>query len=358
MSTATAYTVWDSSPTAVFPNPQDRDYFIYNNGSTTVYLDSYPSVLPSTGMPLPPSSSKVWLQGSPCYAIADVGMSGKINVSENAGDVVNPAAVATSLLTSGLAQQIASAIYVTGTPPVDKYTLISDSGIFSGGAGYFSPVINTSGYQSVAVTFSNGFPTKINIGECSITWYSDPAAPVTAIIGYDDLVFGTGSLTQAILPVRGPYYTINVTGATGGGRVITYGSYRSINSAYYNGLGAGAAGNGNVDGSGSQCVQTWSGNIPASTTWTWQPDTVAGRAHLTMRWTTAGTVTMLVRVPTNIYSLTTYLSPGSSIAVVSGQTDQYDLTLPPVPLEISIANISSSATLNMRATLVNERPYV
>src|SRR3954465_14723622 len=105
MSAGGNYTVTPFSPVQLF-SAKDKDCFIYNTSNVTVYLDSYPGMTSNVGMPLPAQSSKLWLQGDPCYAITGVGDTGTLNITENAGEVVNPAAIANSLISSGLATAI------------------------------------------------------------------------------------------------------------------------------------------------------------------------------------------------------------------------------------------------------------
>lgn len=334
-----------------------------NNDTTNIIYvgESTTKCQQGQGLPIGPLSTVVWDAQRPLWAVCPT-LVGTAQVSltavSNTGAVFSPGDLASQILTQGLAQQIANDIFITGTPPVDKYTLLNDSGLFGGGAGYTSAIVSTAGYQSVALTFANGFPTPILPGEVSITWYATQGGAVTDIIGYDDYIVGTGALSQMIFPVRGPFYRVVVTGTTGGGQLKTYGSYKAVQNVSGNLLGAGSA-TGTVVGGGSQGIQSWNGNIPASTTWTWQPDVIPGQWQIDLRWTNgwaANNNTTLLRVPTNIYPLVTYLSPYIA-AGVANQTDIFTVNMPPVPAELSIANGSTTATLNFRATIVPIRPF-
>lgn len=344
--------------TALLRPGQYKDSFtIYNVGQTTVYLntDSQPTG-PTDGAPLSAGSVVPWDSGQSLYAVCPT--VGQIFVSDNSGVPFDAGAVAAQILDQGLAQDIANAISITGAPPIDNFTQIDNSGIINGN-GYASPPIDARGYQSIAMAWNNGFPTRIVPGRVSLAWYSQAGLGASNLLGYDEWVVGTGTTSSFFTPVRGPFFQIVIDNATtdvGGGVLQTFGSYKSAASTLYKGQGLGSS-TGNIDGSTDLGMQTWSGNIPASTTWLWQPGIVAGENHLTIRYTTSGTVTYLIRVPTNIFSLTTYAA-ASNMAVTAGETDVFDLFLPPVPLEISLANLSTTATLNFRATLVPIRPYI
>lgn len=338
------------------PHQNRAPVTLFNTGTTTIYLETdQQNTGPGAGQPLSPGSVQPWDAGLGLWAACPT--AGTLLVSDNSQSPFDAGAIASQILGQGLAQDIANAIYITGAPPVDKYTLLDDSGVFSG-TGYVSGPIDTTGYQSIEMGFANS-ATRIVPGRVSIQWYATNPLSPSSFLGYDEFIVGTGTNTQFITSVKGPFFQIVVDGGgtiTGGGQLKTYGSYKVAASTLYKGIGNGTA-TGSIDGSTDLGVQTWSGNIPISTTWLWQPGVVAGDSHLSLRWTTAGTTTYLLRVPTNIFPLTTYLA-ASNAAVTSGETDLFDVFLPPVPLELSIANLSTTATLNFRATLTTARPYV
>lgn len=369
------------TPVSLFPGGYNSTLSIKNNDTVnTVYLgESTTKCQQGQGLPLGPLSSVSWDAGRPLWAVAPAVGAGNLvmSVVDNSGAIFSASDIAEQILAAGLATDIANAIvasgltsqniandiFVTGTPPVDKYTLLDDSGIFSGGAGYASPAVDTSGYQSIALTFSNGFPTTALPGEVSITWYAAQAANVTDIIGYDDFIVGTGPLSQVIFPVRGPWYKVVVTAPTGGGHLKSFGSYKAAVNSYCNLLGTGSA-NGVVVGGGSQGIQNWNsvagGNVPLNATWIWQPDVIGGRAQLAFRIvpsTSGGNITIFLRCPTNIYPLVLYNST-DALAISNTQTIIYNLVLPPIPLEVVFVNNNSTgATYAIRATLTNERQY-
>lgn len=340
------------------PGQYRNSFTIYNIGSTTVYLntDTQPTG-PTDGAPLSPGSVVPWDSGASLYAVCPT--AGSIFVSDNSGVPFDAGAIAEQILDQGLAQDIANAISITGTPPIDNLSVINDSGLFGGGSGYVSAPVSAAGWQSIAMTFSNGFPTRINPGRVSVQWYATQALNATDILGYDEFFVGTGTLTSFTTPVRGPWFQINVDGGGGvggGGQLKTYGSYKAIASTLYRGQGNGST-FGTLDGSTDMGLQTWSGTLlNNSVPQLWQPGVVAGENMLTLRYVSATTISLLVRTPSTVFALTTYYAL-SGAAVALGQTDQVRLFLPPVPLEISVTN-TGAANTNIRFTLTPLRPYV
>lgn len=330
---------------------------IFNTGTTTVFLDDEDPVGdPSKGLPLSPGSSIPWDADKALYATCLT--SGFLTTTGNSGIPFDAGAVAAQILTQGLAQDIADAIYISGAPPVDKFTQMYSSGTISG-ASVTSPQIDTSAYASLFINISNGFPTRLVPGHFSIAWYSsgaDPAFPTVKLIATDEFYIGTGVITEVRVPVRGALAVINMVGGTGSCSYDVYGSYKAVDRLTYLGEGFQSL-NGTVDGNGHMGVQTWSGTIPIGTTWLWNPDTSAGPARLTLRYTSVSTTTIILRAVGTNLPLTTYVG-ASGLGTVSGQTDVYELLLPPQPLELSLACAAGAPnTLTFRATLVPEIPY-
>lgn len=348
-------------PARVIPLPTNAPKLIYgegqphppvtivnaSTGGTSIRVDSaQPS--DTGGQPLTAGGSLPWDEDLPLWLAGP----GTVIISENSGQPFDPGAVANQLLTQGLPAAIASAIYITGTPPVDKYTLVNDSGVFTG--NYFGPVIDVSGYQSMNLTFLNG-ATPANPGNIGLAWYSDAGGAPADLIGFDDFICGTGFITTISVPVRGPFFFVNMVGGAGGGQLKSYASYKAIQNSYYNGIGVGSA-NGTIVGGGSNGMQNWSGSIPVGNTWTWQPDLVAGPQQLVMRYTTTSSVTLLLRAPLTIYPLVTYAGE-TNLATINGQMNLYERFLPPMPVELSLQNTHATNALTFRATLSQARPF-
>jgi hypothetical protein len=341
----------------VTPNRKHPAFTIFNTGKTTVFLDDEdPLGDPSSGLPLTPGSSIPWDADKALYATCPT--KGYLTTTGNSGVPFDAGAVAAQILDQGLATDIASAIYVTGSPPVDKFTQILDTNTISG--NYTTPAIDASSYASLCIHISNGFPTRMVPGHFTVWWYSsgaDPAYPTQKVIAVDEFYIGTGVSTEVRLPVRGALAYIQVQSTSGSCSFEIYGSYKATDRLTYLGEGYGSN-NGAIDGTGHAGVQTWNGVIPVGSTWIWQPDTSSGPARLILRYNSTSTVTMVLRAVQANLPLTIYAG-FSNVGIAPAQTDTYELLLPPMPLELSLACTSASANpVTFRATLVPQIPYV
>ncbi|HXK36327.1 MAG TPA: hypothetical protein VJ553_02000 [Candidatus Paceibacterota bacterium] len=239
---ATNWTINGDSPTPVAEFALPYDLFLYNaDPANAVYLDDTRGMLASSGAILPPLSTKIWKAGDPCFAICDAGLTARVNASKNSGDLQNPAAIATSILTQGLASQIASAINLQGVPSIDKLTLLLDETYDQDGAAHISAQIDVSQYASLVYSFyandpaTNAVPPDpgSNIG---FFWYdSTGTVPIAQdfVVAYGDNNLFTGfEKTRGRFKVQAPTYksvlqTYNRPGGTV--RLLVYGSYR-VNS--------------------------------------------------------------------------------------------------------------------------------
>jgi hypothetical protein len=359
---STPYTIGPNGPTtgsafqAVLPPNKPHDVLtIYNTGQATVYLDAENQPQDTTGgAPLTAGSTLPWDKDLALYAFCPT--STTLVLSENSQIPFDAGAIAAQIIGQGLPGDIAAAINVVGIPPIDRYTVLDTSPALSGN-GYASAPINSSGYQSIQMVWQNG-GSRIVPGRVSLQWYADAGLTLANFLGFDEFIVGTGSITQFTTPVRGAYFQIVIDNAstdTGSGVLKTFGSYKVAASTLYKGQGAGSV-TGALEGSTDLGVQTWSGSIPAGITWTWQPGVVAGDTRLLLRFTTAGTLSYLWRVPNTVFALTTYAS-ATALAIATGDTVLQDVFLPPVPVELSMTN-GGGAALTFRATLTNLRPYV
>lgn len=351
-----------SAGTAIFqPGRRHGLVSIYNTGSATVYLDNEnQQVDPTDGIPLTAGSSIPWDEDLPLYAACPTQTT--IVVSSNTAIPFDSGAIAAQIIDQGLAQQIADAIKITGAPPIDNFQLLLSTGLI--GTSYVSAVLDVSSFQSLSLTFSNGFPSDYAAGTIAIGWYNEnanPASPSTNRLGVDTFYVGTGGFTEASFPVRGSRAIIFAQASSGTGQIRAYASYKTIARPYYFGGGAGSA-DGLLEGqpigplsSGHAGGSVWSGNIPLGDTWGWQPNITAGPAKLTLRVTNTSSMSFIVRVPTTIFSLATIVAVAG--ATVAGQTDVYDLLFPAMPLEVIMQNTHGTNTLNFRATITSAAPF-
>lgn len=345
MAQGTNYTIGSSAPTQLFL-PKNHDCFIYNTSTTvTVYLDSYQGGTVASGMPLPPQSSKTWLAGDYCYAITSGTDVGILNVTDNAGDVVNPAAIASSLLTSGLAAQIAANIAVSGAPPIDAFASI---GTFNQAISNTSqsPVLDMRKYQSLFISILKG-----NLVGCLVTidWLSDALG--TVFIEEDAFYVAKGFITQYSQLAKGPFAQITITSTSGAGTLNAFGSYKALQNSFYQGAGGGPITGGIEHGAGTASFQEWEGTVPVGNTWLWEPGIIAGPSILTLR-ITSGTVTPILRGTAEISSNMIIVADTGFASVT---TKQYNFNMPPAQVELSLA--ATVADVIFRATIVNARPF-
>ena len=298
--TARNYTVLDGSATSVQEFALPRDLFIVNTSTTaTVYLDTTRGVTATSGMPLPPQSTKRWESGDPCFAICAAGNTATINVSDNAGELANPAAVAGQILTQGLAGQIASAITLSGVPIIDTPALIYNnqqvvaSNAFPAGTG----TIDVSRYQTVVFSVQEqnlGTLGLINIRDYSMQWL-DASGNVLDVDNFMTSLC-SGTFLQAKVPCKGasliitPASAITTTNATI--TIQVFGSYRPANKQRWRILPTGIHGNsGTVSAyeSGDYGVFTMQAALAAGATTTDYPYVYSGPAMLHVLQTTTST---------------------------------------------------------------------
>lgn len=344
------YTIWDSSPTVILRPALNRSMFIMNTGDETVYLAATQADCTSlTGMPLSSGATKQWIAGDECYAIAGSGTTGTINVSDNPGGVTDPAA-------------IGRAIYVSGIPPVDERVLIFSQSLYSSTTPYTSSVIDTTTYASINLVFQPAFGNVPLPGIININWYSSENNAVSGtpvLIGTDQFGMGNGAEnTWLTLPVRGARMTVDFT-LTGGGLAFDiYGSYTTVSRPRYSTPSSGALA-GTVAGSALSGMTTWVHTIPFGGNSRWYPEVVAGPAKLYVRFSSTATWDITLRILTTSF-------PGQSIFPVSVQNLavtastaqlEYDLILPPLPLEFVMVNSAAAGNGTFRAVMIYGNPY-
>lgn len=302
--TARNYTVIGEAATVVQEFPLARDLFIVNEDtSDTVYLDTTRGITYTSGMPLPPQSTKRWEKGDPCFAICAPGQTANINVSDNAGELNNPAAVASQILTQGLATQIASAINLQGVPAIDQpTTLLSGTYTHTGGPVFNSPTLDTSKYQSIALSIRNNEPSASGGPAQRFTlvilfWYMNGmfvASDAFHVMGDNNNTGNIWAQAYARIPVRGNQCILQLTNgaATGNTTYSLTGSYRAVNAIdSYLGSGYwGISGIGQAQGLGFDGAvnYTFPATVANGSVWDEYPPVVGGQCTITLASNNAG----------------------------------------------------------------------
>jgi hypothetical protein len=362
------YTIGPNGPTsgsaltAIYqPGRGQGPVTIYNAiGGATCYVDNEdPLGNPTNGIPLTAGSSLPWDGDQALYIVCPT--STQVVISDNSQTGTDAGAVASQLIAQGLATDIANAIALTGAPPIDKFaplpslplTLATLNGAVT------SASIDVSAYQSISVLAKTSNPGPTNNTRVNVNWCDS----LGNVLFTEYFFVGNGGQTISNMTVRGAmvYFSLINLGAGVPVVLTAYGSYKSLASNYALVAGAGTT-TGVLDGGAAYGVSTWSGNIPASTTWTCQPDVIAGPVDLAMRYTNTNTTgfARILRIPTTIFGLTTYLAEGAGTApmpTVPGQQTLESIYLPAMPVELSIQNLSTTQTINFRATFTSLRPY-
>ena len=235
---ASNYTVNGNAPTPVMEFALPQDKFLYNRDTTaTIYLGTDRGISAYSGFPLPPQSTKRWPAGDPLFAITDPGGTAILNVSDSSGEFVNPAAVASQLLTQGLDTAIANAINVVGVPAIERLTELLNTGA----------LVFTDGVvpADTAVMDCRAFPSLIvNLGQvvAGYTGYVDRLVTVRWLASTNPLAPSLSSQTfflsaaagggEITLPTRGPYVQITygsiAVGTDANFSTQVWGSYRTI----------------------------------------------------------------------------------------------------------------------------------
>lgn len=335
------------------PHRKHPPIMIQNTGTATVFANNEdPISAPSPGQPISAGSMLSWDKDRPLYVTCAT--SSTITITENTGTLVDigslSSQISVALTAGGLASAIAANIKISGAPPIDNFQSI---GIFAQTVsnGSASPVLDMRGFQSLFVGLTN--TGNMIQGQFLVFWYAEQAA--INVIELDSIYIGVGFNTQFSMAAKGPWCQINVAASSGSAVMSPYGSYKSLVNNSYGAQGAGAN-FGTVELTGTADVQTWSGVIPINTlTWVWSPDVVAGHNKLSFRTIGASNFSYFVRPPNNVGSVTTYAATAGTPSATAMVYD--DLLLPPAPLEINVNNLSTTATLTFRATLVSARPY-
>lgn len=174
------YSVNGNAPVPVAEFALPNDLLLYNaDQNNTIYLDKYRGMIYTSGAILPPLAGRIWRKGDPCFAICAPGQTAQLNVSDNAGDLFNPAAIATSILNQGLAQQIAVATNALGIPPTDAPVAlynVTQANVASGVTPNPTGVLDCTRYTNAEIWCGD---TGAAVGEYTrqlkVSWFSDTA---------------------------------------------------------------------------------------------------------------------------------------------------------------------------------------
>jgi hypothetical protein len=156
-----AYTLQGDTRQAIAPSGAQSALTLNNaDNSATIYVAENPGL---NGFPLLPGMTIGWDSGRPLWAWADVGTAPILYALDNAGQIVNPKAIADLILAGGLASAIASAISLQGVPVVDKPVILYDSGI-TAAFNFSAGPIDVSKYASVYVLLQTEVGVQNNTG--------------------------------------------------------------------------------------------------------------------------------------------------------------------------------------------------
>jgi len=344
---ATNYTITGNSPTPISEFPTQADLFLYNaDTANNVYLSETRGLQSSTGAILPPLATKRWVAGMACFAICDAGKTAQLNVSANAGEISNPAAIASSILAQGLAGQIASAIKVAGVPIIDAPVVLwnNSQAVATGATPTPSSIFDVTGYQSLIINITEfGSTAPGNYRNIHVRWYLDQAG--TMVIGEDVIGSLTSGNAAATIPRRGPYVYIYADPATTNVNstlaVTVAASYNVANRMLVrlapNLSGSGATWLNETLGRSALSVgglTVWSGSIPATTTQIGYPVLYPGSVELSIYPGQTGV---------NVNILDTSTSTRIENVNNTNTPVKLDFVAPPVPLQIQVVNTLGSA---------------
>lgn len=244
---------------------------VYNAGLISVQVTDDANGT-ATGFPLQPGSSIVWDAGRSLNAYVPTGVAGValLVVLDNGGQISNPSAIASALLTAGLATAIGNAISITGAPPLNVSDAIATLQFATTGANFTSAIFDIAKYQSITYflgdaegAFATPLPRAV-----LFQWMNSAGTVVLAtdtvyVVGTNGNIGGTTAVnTQGALPVRSSklrvvYSATARVGTTA--QIFLNGSYRTIDYVKYKCING-------YFGAGSW-VDTFGGDINANFQW-------------------------------------------------------------------------------------------
>ena len=353
--TARNYTILSGSATPIQEFALPRDVFIVNEDvNHTVYLDTNRGVQSTSGMPLPPQSTKRWIAGDPCFAITSPGETATLNVSDNAGELNNPSAIATQILNQGLANQIAAAITLSGVPLVDSPTELSNfsQSVVSTNTPVSTGILDVSRFQSLnfsTLEINAGTPGIIGCRPWTIQWFADAGGTIVLDVDTFLTPLCTGGFMSASVPCKGAFFRLSgfdaVTTTNATITITVYGSYRTRTRQRWRFVPSslnGASGGVSQWETGDTGVFTMQVNPAAGASATDYPYTYAGPAMLHVMQTATSTGTVQPQFQVN------HMVDGRRImwgTIPIGQfgTLNVPLYLPREPVVVSLNNAATNA---------------
>ena len=208
----------------VYPAGLQPALNIKNAGPNTVYLDSQNGV--ATGYPLSIGSSIVWDAGKPLYLSCAPAELATVYITDNAGSLFDASAVASQILTQGLAAQVATQILATGVQVVDSVTTYLEPRAFALPlAGTQVTLINTTDTSKIqtllihaTVTDAVDFTKAVRV---TVSWYRLVGA---AFIQTDEDVFTvhTTAIATYAIPAKGPFVVVKVASIAAAAQLVNW----------------------------------------------------------------------------------------------------------------------------------------
>lgn len=217
---------------------------VKNVGSQIAYLGTDSTVTPVNGYALSAGSSVIWDAQRPLWGLAEPAGPTTVSVYENIGNLFDASAIAQALLSGGLANQIASAISISGAPPIDVNAILLDTTLACTAAGSVTTAaIDVTKYQSVTLWIQDAgqlMPLGANRNRAVYLVWSTPGASLgSEAFGLTDQGSAVTSVPTYGLyraPVRGATLQVAVYGNGLGNsnvRLIVVGSYKALSKSTY-----------------------------------------------------------------------------------------------------------------------------
>ena len=198
------------NPVAVYSDGVQQAVTVINNStSDSIYLGkSANDSKQGNGLPLGPLSSVIWDAKTPLYVTGPLA-GASFSVVQNEGPISNPGAIASQLISQGLATAVANAIYQVGTPNVDKITQLSlGSVIIQSGLSGFYPTggtLDVQGARSLIIQCSSICSTvQTTVRRVRASWTIDSAGNTEIATTYFYVAVNNGKAYLTI-NTKGPY---------------------------------------------------------------------------------------------------------------------------------------------------------
>lgn len=215
--------------------------FMVNESATdTIYLTDTNGTAPGIGTPLGPGNVGTWAARRNLYAsVAPGGAAATLALSDAMDSMFPAGAVASQLITQGLANDIAVANNQLGIPPTNTFDVLST---FTQSPWNGAPVFvqcNVNKYNTVEVNMT--MTTTVNIGTPTLQrarflWYTDNNGAPGTLLWSDDYYFTDNAAnsgpsspvyagTGVITPIRGAWLKIIFSRVfVGGGTLVLAGN--------------------------------------------------------------------------------------------------------------------------------------